>query len=131
MYVLFSITIENFVIDTINRNIFQDDYYPSGYFPRIGTIWRSVLRRPIFKYGPADSLGHPHSQGHPVVAYLILSSGHHASGSAPQAPDQRWRRPRVRLALDNIRRRALSTSASFRNPMISRASGPRVSGAQG
>ena len=32
----------------------------------------------------------------------------------------------VGLALDNILLRALSTSASFRNPMIPRASGPRV-----
>ena len=31
-----------------------------------------------------------------------------------------------RLALDNIRRRPLSTSASFCNPVMSRASGSRV-----
>ena len=35
-------------------------------------------------------------------------------------------RARVLLALGNIRRRALSTSACFRNPVMSRASGPRV-----
>ena len=29
------------------------------------------------------------------------------------------------MALDNLRRRALSTSACFRNPMMSRVSGPR------
>ena len=35
-------------------------------------------------------------------------------------------RARVLLALGNIRRRALSTSACFRNPVMSLASGPRV-----
>ena len=35
-------------------------------------------------------------------------------------------RARVLLALGNIRRRALSTSACFCNPVMSRASGPRV-----